>query len=153
MKRLSLHVWTLAALCVLPTFASAVVPVLVDFESFPGMFLESPTPIPVASRLSNQLLSTSGVLFSSGSPYVPVVNLGAGHAISGTNGIGAATAAGTLTYNVSSPITISFFDPQHTSVPATTHFVQVKGDMDPVVGPSATLSAYNLQGQLITSVF
>jgi hypothetical protein len=38
-------------------------------------------------------------------------------------------------------------------VPATTDFVSVRGDLDAIVGPSATLEAFDLQGQLIGSIF
>jgi hypothetical protein len=152
--KLGYGVFFVLGLVVLPSVsARAVTPIVIDFESFPGMGFSSGFPIPVASRLSNQLLATDGVLFSSGAPYVPVLNLGAGHAVSGTNGIGGSTAAGTLTYNSASPITISFWDPQHTANVATTDFVSVKGDLDSIVGPSATLSAYGLQNQLLGSVF
>src|SRR6266536_5237359 len=58
----------------------------IDFENLPGM-PNAIVPVPVASQLSDQFLSTLGVRFSSGSPYVAVVNLG-GYATSGINAVG-----------------------------------------------------------------
>jgi len=144
--------WTLILLTALAAIPATAAPIVVNFDSFTGMGYQPPLAIPAASRLSNQLLATNGVLFSSGSPYVAILNLGIGHATSGTNGIGGSTVDGNLTYSTASPITISFWDPQHTANAATTDFVSIKGDLASTPGVSATLSAYNLQNQLINSV-
>jgi hypothetical protein len=69
-------------------------PVLIDFEMLDAMDFWSGQPIPEAARLSDELATTHGVLFSSGAGYVAVVALGVGHATSGTNGIGGSTPAG-----------------------------------------------------------
>src|SRR5438270_11558640 len=111
MKSYTGAVLSIGLMLIVANAARGVTPILVNFDSFTGMGFDSGTPIPVASRLSNQLLAADGVLFSSGAAYVPVLNLGVGHATSGTNGIGAATAANTLTHNINSPIPIPFWDP------------------------------------------
>lgn len=49
--------------------------IVIDFEPLPGM-LNSPGLVPSASQLSNQYLTTDGVVFSSTRSYVAVVNLG-----------------------------------------------------------------------------
>lgn len=119
-----------------------------DFEGLIGMSNSPGSVIPVASRLSDAFLTTSGVTFSSGSPFVAVVNLGAGHATSGTNGIGGSTTAGTLTYFGSPLIVASFFDPTDTSFQAVTDFVSVRGDLHPA-GGAITLSAFGVGGNLL----
>ena len=64
---------------------------------------------------SDQFLSTLGVSFSSGSPYVAAVGLGEGHATSGINGIGGTTPGGFLTYDGVFPI-IATGDPPTASL-------------------------------------
>jgi len=107
-------------------------------------------PIPPEARLSDAFLLTHGVRFSSGSPYVAVVDLGIGHATSGTNGIGGSTPAGVLTYDRQFPIVVSFFDPSDPSTPAVTDFVSVRGDLLGS-GLLVTLNAFDIAGHLIAS--
>ena len=71
--------------------------------------------IPLEARLSNQYLTAFGVRFSSGAGYAAVVDLGAGHAGSGTVGIGGSSDGATLTYNGAFPITLTFVDPLDTT--------------------------------------
>jgi hypothetical protein len=86
----------------IPVIIAAVIPVfsmfvagqaraelmVIDFEGLSAMTFISGNPIPPSAQLSDTFLFTHGVRFSSGSPYVAVVDLGVGHATSGTNGIG-----------------------------------------------------------------
>jgi hypothetical protein len=126
-------------------------PVVIDFEQFDGMPFENPTLVPESARLYDQLLATQGVLFTSGSPYVTVVNMGAGHAVSGQNAIAGSTPDGMLTYDRAYPVAISFFEPGNASVKVTTNFVSVRGDL---WGSDRTVSlnAYDVNGNLIDAV-
>jgi len=127
--------------------------VLVDFESITGitgMANSVGDPIPGSSQLYDQL-SSLDVLFTSGSSYVAVVDLGTGHATSGVNGIGGSTSDGLLTYNQNFPITVSFFDNGNTSVPAITDFVSIRGDNHTTSGLPVWLYAFDLHDNLIGS--
>jgi hypothetical protein len=125
--------------------------ILVDFEGLPSMPFVAGNPIPTSARLSDGFLTTFGVRFSSGMEYVAVVELGAGHATSGVNGIGGSTDAGNLTYNMAFPVTASFFDPANPSIQAITDFVSVRGDLIGNSSESPTLFAYGVNGELIGS--
>src|SRR2546422_1945722 len=94
-------------------------PATIDFEGLPGM-PNAIVPVPTSSQLSDQFLSTLGVQFSSGSPYVAVVDLGFGHPTSGRNAIGGTTPGGLLTYNAAYPIVATFFDPSNPTTPGIT---------------------------------
>jgi hypothetical protein len=124
---------------------------VIDFEGLGAMpFFDIQNPIPPSAQLSDAFLSTHGVRFSSGSPYVAVVDLGDGHATSGANGIGGSTLAGVLTYDRQFPIVVSFFDPSDPSRPAVTDFVLVRGDLHGG-GQSITLNAFDVDGNFLTS--
>ena len=124
-------------------------PVVIDFEGLPGMTFYSRNPIPPPSQLSQQLVPGYGVSFSSGSPYVAVVDLGYGHATSGTNGIGGSTPGGILTYSSAYPIVATFSDPAHPSTPAVTDFVSVRIDQCGGSGLTVRLNAFDVTGSLI----
>jgi hypothetical protein len=121
----------------------------IDFEGLPGMSLWSFTPVPAESKLSNQLVSTYGTVFTSESvnQYIAVVNLGAGHAPSGTNGFGAVNNANNLSYGT--PFNIFFFLPASPSTPAATDFISISSDLLPGSGQTATLYAYDYFGNLL----
>src|SRR5215510_4339052 len=124
---------------------------VIDFEGLVAMpFLDINHPIPLSARLSDAFLLTHGVKFSSGSPYVAVVDLGVGHATSGRNGIGASTPTGALTYDRNFPIVVSFFAPGDPSRPAVTNFVSMHVDLQGE-GQSITLNAFGVDGNLISS--
>ena len=85
----------------------------ITFEGIPAppTFSQS-NPIPPEARLSDRFLPTTVDLRSaSGVPHIAVIRLGAGHAHSGTNGIGGMSSATALSYvtpilaNSSSPMT------------------------------------------------
>jgi hypothetical protein len=124
---------------------------IINFEGFGAMpYSDVKSPIPPSARLSDAFLFTHGVRFSSGSPYVAVVDLGVGHATSGANGLGGSTHTGLLTYDRNFPIVVSFFDPSDPSRPAVTDFVSVRGDLRGE-RQSVTLNAFDVDGNLITS--
>jgi hypothetical protein len=135
------------------TQLTAASTVTLDFDNLPSMSFIAGTPIPVAARLSTQYLDTYGVSFTSGSPYVAVVDLGVDHATSGTNGIGGSTPEGILTYAQQYPITATFFDPAHPHAPGVTDFVSLRGDLHGQSPPSqlVTLNAYGVNHRLIAS--
>jgi hypothetical protein len=131
------------------TSASAVT---LDFDSLPSMDYHAGAPIPVAAQLSTQYLDTYGVSFTSGSPYVAVVELFPGHATSGSNGIGNSTPGGILTYDRQYPIIATFFNPAHPHSPGVTDFVSLRGDLNGTPQYLVTLNAYGVNHMLIASV-
>lgn len=117
-------------------------PITVDFEVVNGV-----TPgaisgqVAAASRLSDQLQTQYGVTFRSAEkPYVALVRLGAGHATSGTNGIGSVNAADAMAY---STMTITFTVPGNPSVPAVTDQVSLRGDRFAAAG-TASMEAFDV---------
>ena len=114
----------------------------IDFEDLVGM-PNSLMEVPSESRLTNQY-ATRGVVFASGSAnFASAVNLGNNHATSGVVGIGAAAADATLRYG--EPLVITFVSPSDATVPATTSFVSIRGDLIPATH-EATMTAYDLSG-------
>jgi hypothetical protein len=123
---------------------------LITFEE-PGLVAMGNSPgsaVPAASQLHDQFLNTFGVSFSSGAGYVAVVNHGC-CTPSVPNIIGGTTSTGALSYGT--PISITFWDPAHTSALGVTDFVQIRGDFTPISG-SATMNAYDAFGALLGSV-
>jgi len=109
--------------------------------------------VPVSAQLSSQFLSSLGVTFTSAGGFVAVVNHFPGIPSATPtfpNIIGGTSTAGLLDYN--SPIAASFFVPSNSSVAATTNFVQVLGDRLPLGSGAATLSAFDINGNLLGSV-
>jgi hypothetical protein len=126
-------------------------PIVINFDGLSAMpFSDIQSPIPPNAQLSDAFLFTQGVRFSSGSPYVAVVDLGVGHATSGTNGIGGSTPTGALTYDRHFPIVVSFFVPSDPLQRAVTNFVSVRADFQGE-GQPITLNAFDVDGNLITS--
>lgn len=139
--------------CQLAPRGGAAAPIVLDFEGVGAMnYLPYGVPIPSAARLASQFLSTVGVQFRSGSPYVAVVALGVGHATSGVNGLAGSTATGLLTYDGSAPLVASFFDPTAPLIAATTDFVSVRLDLQGTSGLSVTLRAFDVHGALLAAV-
>ena len=127
-------------------------PVTVDFESFSGMSFFGGTPVPGSAQLSNHLLSSHGLLFSSdsASPFVAVVALGANHATSGINGIGGIDNSGRLSYGTA--LRIGFFMPSNPALPAATDFVSIRGDLIANGDHAVTLQAFDVNGGLLGSM-
>jgi uncharacterized delta-60 repeat protein len=125
--------------------------IVLDFEGLTGMDPNSGNSIPEASRLSDQFLTSFGIRFSSGSPYIGVVELGGCHATSGINGLGGSTSDGLLTYAPANPIVAEFFNPFNPTQPATTDFVSLRIDLDGGSGLFVTLEAFDADGNLLAS--
>ena len=138
----------LATALVMTTTTVAHAQTTVNFESFTGMDNSPGSLVPMASRLGTQLLG-SGVKFSSFSDYVAVVTLGAGHATSGTRGIGGTNEAGSLSY--SAPIRVSFWDPANAATRGVTTFVQIRGDQIPIPG-NITMRVFDPFGVLLATI-
>jgi hypothetical protein len=100
--------------------------------------------VPTDAQLSNQYES-DGVLFSSTAPYVAVVDIGSS-AASPPNAIGGATSANQLSY--ADPVTFSFVVPG-TTTPGVTNSISITADADGINGQFATLSAFDIDGNLI----
>jgi choice-of-anchor C domain-containing protein len=142
----------IALACQITTWPARAALNVLNFDDLPGMPLfPVGASVPPDSQLSDQFLSSLGVRFSSGSPFVAVVELGLGHATSGVNGIAGSTSTGGSTFERSFPIVASFFDPKRPSVPATTDFVSLRIDQLGDSGLSVTLNAFDLHGALIDS--
>ena len=126
--------------------------VQLDFEELSGMNYWAGNSIPAASQLGDTYLGSHGVRFASGSPFVAVVELGAGHATSGINGIGGSTPGGVLTYSSAYPIVISFFSPGDPETAAVTDYVRILGDLQGSPEQVVTLTAYDRAWNLLMSV-
>lgn len=133
------------------TMSSSQTEVMLSFEEFTGMPNSPGTFIPGFAALAGQYLSTHGLIFTSTSPYAAVVNLGAGHAPHGRNGLGGSTATGRLSYAAENPINGYFFQPGSDSVPYVTDFISVTGDSAPAFA-IMRLRAYDVNNQLIREV-
>lgn len=93
--------------------------------------------IPLASRLSDQFVTSHGIRFLSGSDFVAVVVHNA-PTVSPPNIIGGSTGQGSLTYN--HPIVIEFRDTANPARPGVTDYVKIRGDGMPLgVGTIAML--------------
>jgi hypothetical protein len=138
--------------------AATIAPVLLGFcaaaetVSFEGLramdnFL---ILVPTHARLSNQLASVSGIVFGSegGAGHVAVVQLGVGHATSGTNGIGGVNAGGVLSYT---PIIAEFVVPSDPARAAVVDFFSVRCDSNSIAG-TVTLEAFDQTGALLRRV-
>ena len=123
--------------------------ITLDFEGLPAtpIFAEG-TFVPPEARLSDQFLTTDGVTLrsASGVPYVAVVNLGVGHAQSGTNGIGGMGSATNVDY--ATPVIAEFFLPKAPATPALTDFVSIKIDTEGT-GETVFMDAFDIHGALL----
>lgn len=122
--------------------------VVIDFEGLAWMGNSPGSSVPSSAQLSSQFLATDGVVFSSDSPFVAVVNLGQNHATSGDLGIGGVDGLGHLNYG--SPINAAFFLPTDTSTAAVTDFVSVRADLSGISGP-ITLQAFGVNGLVLAT--
>lgn len=130
-------------MCSVPSFAALV---SIDFDSLDAMSNSPGSVVPVANRLSDQLVATTGARFSSGSGFVAVVDL-LSDTTSPPNLIGGTTPDGLLSYGT--PVVVNFFDPSNTATPAITSFVEARGDPVPLAGATATLEAFDFRGILV----
>jgi hypothetical protein len=124
---------------------------IINFEGLQGTDFVEGTAIQPETRLTDQFVNR-GVLFSSSGGYAAVVNLGAGHAYSGTNGIGGSTTAGTVTYESIDPVIVTFVSPTNRDVLAVTSYVSVRVDRLHTLGVGQySIEAYGVDGRLLGS--
>ena len=124
-----------------------------NFEDLPAVDLLAGTPVEADSQLHNQFLTSYGVSFSSGteSNYAAIVHLGPG-ATSGVNGVGSVDNSGLVRYT--SPLEISFFDPNNSTILATTDFISIRGDFDATnPGTFILMTAFDRYGNEIGSQY
>ncbi len=127
---------------------------VIDFESpLPGGLVAngsfaSGAPVSANAEITNQYESL-GVLLSTvnGSNYVALIDLGTGHAPSGTNGIGPVDSAGDIDYTLDLDI---FLVVPGTVTPAVTDSISIQGDEISEPG-NVIFTAYDLLGNEITS--
>lgn len=145
-----LHCLLLPLLLASATHSQAAL-ITLHFDDLPGMPVSIGEIIPTESRLADQYLDNYGTLFSSGSSYAAITNLGPTQTTSGGNAILGTRADGTLTNTTS--IHVSFFSPGDPTVPYVTSYVSARTDLLGTDGLyAAILSAYNLNGDLLGSV-
>lgn len=102
--------------------------------------------VPLSAQLSNQYntgSTTDGVLFSSTVPYIAVVSATA------PNGISGVTSNGLLSY--ADPVIFTFVAPG-TTTPGVTSNLSIQGDSTGIPGQFATLTALDINGQVLNSV-
>lgn len=143
--------WKLASAVSALVISTNVNAVLIDFEEFELTAMNNSVGslIPTSARISNQYLGTDGVIFSSGNDFIAAVNLGIGHATSGSVGIGGSDGANGLTY-AGEFFRANFFDPNNISTQAVTNYVEIRGD-NISDGTGGTFSAYDINGVLLGS--
>lgn len=124
--------------------------VTLGFDDLAAMGNDPGQAVPVANRLSTQLLATFGVRFASLSDFVAVVQHAPNPTPSPPNLIGGVTAAGALSYG--SPIVIAFFDPTDPAIPGVTDFASIRGDQVPLSVASATMEAFDANGAPLGSI-
>jgi hypothetical protein len=126
---------------------------VIHFEDLGNMGFFGGTAVPTEARLKEQL-AEKGVLFDSPGGAVAVVNLGVGHARSGTLGIGGITAGGALSYGLEAPVTVRFMrvNSAQELVIATTEQVEVWIDRLTGAPGEVTLQAFGLANELLGSV-
>ena len=122
--------------------------ITIDFEGMTGGNHLAGSAIPLTARIRDQFLSSHGVQFSSTPGYVGLVDLGAGHAYSGVNGISGATASGNVTYTRADPIEVRFFMPGGGGA-GMTDLVAFRMDRDATSGELMTLQAFDFSGNLV----
>ncbi len=120
-------------------------PVLTAMGNSPG------SAVPVGAQVSTQFLSTLGVSFSSNGGFAAVVDHGYPDLTpTPPNILGGTSAGGGLDY--SAVITAAFFDPNNTSIFATTDHVRVLGDLYGLGSGTVTLTAYDQFGGVLGTI-
>jgi hypothetical protein len=135
-------------------FAALAHGALITFEAplpaglVPNSSFIQGSAVDAAAQVTNQF-EDLGILLGTvgGSPYAVLIDLGTGHAVSGTNGIGPENAAGDLDYTLNLDI---FLVVPGTTTPAVTDSISIQGDEIPIPG-NVIFDAYDLDGNLIAS--
>ncbi len=102
--------------------------------------------VPTSAELSDQY-DGDGVLFSSTSAFVAVVDIGSSSA-SPPNGIGGVTSDGLLSY--ADPVKFTFVQPG-TILAGVTSDVSIQADDIGIPGQYATLTAFDINGKVLDS--
>lgn len=126
---------------------------VINFDSPPaGLtangYIEGSSVTPSA-ELTNQF-ENLGVIFSTaspGAPYAVLIDLGSGHAVSGTNGVGSAAATNVVDYRQDLDI---FLVVPGTTTPAVTDAISIQGDEVPS-GGQVYFTAYDVNGIQVAS--
>lgn len=141
--------------CVLTALALATMSQAgsINFENPPSGLVPNSsfiagTSVDADAQLTNQFESL-GAIFNTigGSPYAALIDLGTGHATSGTNGIGTVSSANTLDYTLDLDILLVV---PGTLTPAVTDTISIRGDEIPSFG-NVIYSAYDTLGNLVAS--
>ncbi len=141
------------SMCILLAMAGAIRASVIDFETPPaglvpnGSYIAG-TAVSANADLTNQF-ENLGVIFTTvgGSPYAALIDLGSGHAVSGTNGIGTVDTSGNLDYTLDLDI---FLVVPGTLTPAVTDSISIQGDEISIPG-NVVFSAYDVNGNLVAS--
>lgn len=135
----------LAGLYLCTATAAQAATVTVSFDDLPAAYYWPGTLVTGEARLTNQLVRSHGVAFSSSAGFAGVVNLGAGHAVSGAGGLSGTGQAGGVSF--SDPITLTFLDPL-TQAAGVTDRVSIHTDRwgD---GQTVRMQAYDIFGRLL----
>ena len=141
--------------CVLAALALATMSQAgsINFENPPAGLVPNSsfiagTSVDADAQLTNQFESL-GAIFNTigGSPYAALIDLGTGHATSGTNGVGTVSSANTLDYTLDLDILLVV---PGTLTPAVTDTISIRGDEIPSFG-NVIYSAYDTLGNLVAS--
>lgn len=123
--------------------------IVLNFDKLPSMSHFNGTPTTKEARLSNRFLSTYGIRFASGAPYVAVVSLPDNTASSSPNSIAGTTPDGNVSYDPINAIEMTFSDPKDASVRAGTKMFSVTTDRDGRASQTVTVTAYDKDGKLV----
>ncbi|MBZ5613885.1 MAG: PEP-CTERM sorting domain-containing protein [Acidobacteriia bacterium] len=140
----------IASVSLFLSIASCMADTIINFEPpLPGgltpvSYLED-TPVTLQARITTQY-GNLGVLLANAA----LVNLGLGHATSGTNGIAGISAIGTVDYG--SPVIFTFVDPLNNTLPWVTNHFAISTDQAGGSMNTTTLSAYGIAGNFLGSV-
>ncbi len=104
--------------------------------------------VSASADITNQFANLGIVLTTAGgAPYAALIDLGTGHAVSGTNGIGPVDINGSLNYNLDLDI---FLVVPGTTTPAVTDQISIRGDEESIPG-NVIFTAYDVNGNQIAS--
>jgi len=126
---------------------------VIDFENPPAGLVPNGSYIAGSAVSANADLTNQfenlGAIFTTvgGSPYAALLNLGSGHAVSGTNGIGTVNTSGNLDYTLDLDI---FLVVPGTLTAAVTDLISIHGDQMSIPG-DVVFTAFDVNGNQLTS--
>jgi len=119
------------------------------FDSFPGCNYLAGSPVPPASRVSNQFQAQTGLVISSGGGYASVTNNPG--APSTPNALGGSTPGNLVTYARANPVTFTFFDPHNSSRKGAVKSFSLIGDTLGLASQNVMIKAYDVHGNLVAT--